>query len=85
MREQTMTMATSDATQLDDETLAQQVYHALEDIKPLCVLGAPLHFQVSDGVVTLRGVVATYPCKAQLMRAVRGVRGVRKVCDELWM
>jgi osmotically-inducible protein OsmY len=85
MSGQTATMAESPTTLIDDETLAQRVYRALEDIKPLYVLGSPLHVQVNDGVVTLRGVVGTPLCKAQIVKAVCSVPGVQEVSDELWM
>ena len=82
---QTVTMTASRTTPIDDETLVQQVRRALEDIKPLRVLGSPLHVQVNDGVVTLHGVVATYLCKTEIVRTVRNVPGVREVHDALWV
>lgn len=85
MTEQTATMAASSTMLIDDEALTQRVCRALTDIKPLCALGAPLHVQVNDGVVTLRGVVATYFCRTQVVRVVRSVPGVQEVCDELWV
>ena len=85
MTAQTVMTAASPTMRIDDETLTQRVFRALADIKPLCALGAPLHVQVNDGVVTLRGVVATPFCKAQVVRVVRSVPGVQEVCDELWV
>lgn len=85
MSEQIVTMAGSHKTSIDDETLARQVHRVLEDIKPLCVLGCPLHIQVNAGVVTLRGVVATYLDKLQIVQAVCSVPGVQQVSDELWV
>ena len=71
--------------QIDDETLTRRVCRALEEIHPLCLLGSPLHIYVSDGVVTLRGVVPTHIIKTQIMRVALGVPGVEKVRDELWV
>lgn len=85
MTARTMTTTASATMRIDDETLSQRVCRALADIKPLCALGAPLHVQVNDGVVTLRGVVATYYCRTQVLRVVRSVPGVQEVCDELWV
>jgi osmotically-inducible protein OsmY len=85
MTEQTVTTTAAPTMLIDDETLTQRVSRALTDIKPLCVLGSPLHIQVNDGVVTLRGVVATHFCKVQVMQVVRSVPGVQEVCDELWV
>jgi len=82
---QAVAMAASLTTPVDDETLLQQVRRALEDIRPLRVLGSPLHVQVNDGIVTLRGVVATYLCKVEIVRTVCKVPGVREVHDELWV
>ena len=85
MSGQTVTTTASPATLIDDETLTQRVCRALADIKPLCLIGSPLHIQVNDGVVTLSGVVATHFCKAQIVRVARSVPGVQEVCDELWV
>lgn len=85
MSEQTLTVATFPTAPTDDEMLARQVCRALDDIKPLDRLGVPLHIKVSNGLVTLRGVVATYLSKAQILQAVRSVPGVRQVREELWV
>lgn len=85
MSEQRATLAMPRTMNLDDETLIQRVYGALVDIKPLCVLGSPLHIQVKDGVVTLRGVVATHLCKMQILQTVGNVPGVKQVIDKLWV
>jgi osmotically-inducible protein OsmY len=85
MREKMETMAASHTTHIDDETLTQRIHRALEDIKPLCDLGSPLHVQLNDGVVTLRGVVATYLDKARILQAVCNVHGVHKINDKLWV
>ena len=82
---QTVAMATTRTTPTDDETLVQQVLRALEDIGPLHVLGSPIHVQANDGIVTLRGVVATYLCKMEIVRTVCKVPAVREVHDELWV
>jgi osmotically-inducible protein OsmY len=82
---QTVTMTASRTTPIDDEALVQQVRRALEGIKPLRVLGSPLHVQVNDGIVTLHGVVATHLCKMEIVRTVCNVPGVREVHDELWV
>jgi osmotically-inducible protein OsmY len=68
---------------VDDDKLIDRVYRALDGIEPLRVLGSPVYVQVKDGVVTLHGVVATYPIKARALEAVRSTRGVRQVRDEL--
>jgi osmotically-inducible protein OsmY len=83
--EQLASMSTVSIAHIDDEALDQQVYRALENIGPLSMLGSPLHVQVKDGVVTLRGVVATYLCRAQIVQAVCNVPGVQRVSDELWV
>lgn len=83
MFEQTMTQMTSNATPVTDDTLTHRVYRALDGVEPLRVLGSPIHVQVSDGTVTLSGVVATYSIKAQVLWATRSVRGVEQVRDEL--
>jgi osmotically-inducible protein OsmY len=83
MYQQQLTRVALRATTKNDETLVRQVYRALDGVEPLRVLGSPVHVQVSDGVVTLCGVVATYPIKAQALEAVRRVRGVQQVGDEL--
>ena len=85
MSGQPVTMAAPHTTPIDNETLTQRVYRALEDIKPLCLWGSPLHVHVNDGAVTLRGVVATHFCKAQIVRVACSVPGVEQVCDELWV
>jgi osmotically-inducible protein OsmY len=85
MREQMATIGAPHTIRVDDAMLAQRVYRALEDLKPLCVLGSPLHVQVDDGVVTLRGVVATYLDKLQIIQAVCGVPGVQQISEELWV
>jgi osmotically-inducible protein OsmY len=85
MSEQTMTVAAFSTTLADDETLALRICRALEDIKPMGRLGSPLYVQVRDGLVTLRGVVATYASKARVLQAVCSVPGVRQVCEELWV
>lgn len=80
-----MAMAETRTISIDDEALTQQVYHALEGIKPLSLLGSPLHIKVNDGVVTLRGVVATPLCKREIVRVVHSVPGVQWIDDELWV
>ncbi len=83
MFEQTVTSLANHATRADDEALMHRVYRALDGVEPLRVLGSPVQVRVSDGVVKLRGVVATYPIKVRALEAVRSVRGVRQVRDEL--
>jgi osmotically-inducible protein OsmY len=80
-----VTGSTSHTIPSDNETLAQRVQRALEEIMPLSLLGSPLHIQVNNGVVTLGGVVATQFRKAQIVRAARSVPGVKQVCDNLWV
>jgi osmotically-inducible protein OsmY len=43
----------------------------------------PVRIQVSDGVVTLNGVVLTYPIESQAVDAARRVPGVKRVRNEL--
>lgn len=69
----------------DNETLAQRIERALEEIMPLSLLGSPLHIQVNNGVVTLGGVVATQSRRAQIVQVTRSVPGVKQVCDNLWV
>ena len=83
MFEQQMTRVALDGTSKDDQTLVQQVYRALDGVEPLRVLASPVQVQVSDGTVTLSGVVATYSIKAQVLWATHRVRGVGQVRDEL--
>ena len=83
MLEQTATRMVPHATPKDDQTLVQQVYRALDGVEPLRVLASPVQVQVSDGTVTLSGVVATYSIKAQVLWATHRVRGVGQVRDEL--
>jgi osmotically-inducible protein OsmY len=85
MPENTMTVAPLPTAPTDDETLTRQIYRALDDIEPTGRLGSPLHVQARDGLVTLRGVVATYLSKAQILQAVCSVPGVRQVREELWV
>jgi osmotically-inducible protein OsmY len=79
-----MTPATFSIAPVDDETLARRVRQALGEIKPLDRLGAPLYVQVRDGLVTLRGVVATQRIKARILQVVCSVPGVQQVREELW-
>jgi osmotically-inducible protein OsmY len=83
MFEQTMKTGRSHAIPLNDESLTQQVYDALKRIEPLRVLGVPIGVQVHDGMVTLNGIVPTYPIKAQVFDSVRSVPGVKHVRNEL--
>lgn len=80
-----MTPATFSIAPVDDEALARRVRQALGEIKPLDRLGAPLYVQVRDGLVTLRGVVATQRIKAQILQVARSVPCVRQVYEELWV
>jgi osmotically-inducible protein OsmY len=80
-----MTLTAPPAAPTDDEALARRVCHALNAIKPMGPLGSPLHVQVSNSVVTLRGVVATYLRKAQILQAVCSVPSVQLVQEELWV
>lgn len=77
------TIAASQAIPVDDEKLAIRVYRALDDVEPMRVSGSSVRVQVSSGVVTLRGVVASFSFKAQVLQAAQGVPGVKRVCDEL--
>lgn len=63
---------------VDDEILAQQFNRALDDIGLTSV-----SILAKNGLVTLRGVVATYFIKAQILHATQGVLGVQQVQDEL--
>jgi osmotically-inducible protein OsmY len=83
MGEKTMMKMAPDDISIDDETLARRVYRALDGVEPLRVLGSPVYVRVCDSTVALSGVVATYPIKAQALEAVRNVRGVRHVQDQL--
>lgn len=67
----------------DDEKLARRVYRALTGVKPLRSRRSLIQVRVSDGIVTLTGVVATYPVKAQALKTARDVAGVQQVRDEL--
>jgi osmotically-inducible protein OsmY len=80
-----MTSSTPRTPLNDDETLAQRIQRALEEIMPLSLLGSPLHIQVDNGVVTLGGVVATQFRRAQIVQVTRSVPGVTQVCDNLWV
>jgi osmotically-inducible protein OsmY len=84
MFEETITRVAPHTTAIDDETLVRQVYQALNDIEPLRVLRSPVRVQANKGVVTLSGVVATYPIKARALQTVRSLAGVQQVRDELW-
>ena len=89
VREDTSRLSTAVSTSRtrlnDNEALAQRVQCALEEIMPLSLLGSPLHIQVVVGVVTLVGVVATQLRRAQIVRTVRSVPGVKQVRDNLWV
>jgi osmotically-inducible protein OsmY len=78
MSEQLMITATFHNNPVDDETLAQQVHRALDNIGLSSV-----SIQVHNGHVMLRGVVPTYSIKAQALHAVDLVPGVQQVRDEL--
>jgi osmotically-inducible protein OsmY len=82
MRERAGVLTVTDTSRLEDERLAQRVRLAL-NVRGLS--GSPLHVQVKDGILTLRGVVATYPSKAQILHTVRNVPGVIQAQDELWV
>lgn len=84
MYQQQLTRAAPHATIKDDETLVQQVYRALDGIGPLRVSGSPVRLQVTDGVVTLRGVVTACPIEVQALEVAQSVRGAQQVRDELW-
>jgi osmotically-inducible protein OsmY len=83
MFEKTDILAAFHNNPTDDERLAQRVRRAIEEVEPLRVLGFPIRVQANDGVVTLRGVVASYPIKEQALEAVLSVRGVQCVRDKL--
>lgn len=68
---------------IDDETLAQRVYRAVDGVDPLRTLGSLMEVEVDDGAVTLRGVVSTYATKIRVLQVVHGVSGVQQVRDEL--
>ena len=85
MSEQAAVLMAPTINLISDKVLTWQIYQALEKIKPIQVLGSPLHIQVNNGTVTLRGVVATHSIKAQILHLVRRVPGVQRVRDELWV
>jgi len=68
---------------IDDETLVHRVYHALDKLEPLRGSALPVQVHVRSGVVTLSGVVASYPIKAKAMDAAHSVPGVHQVRDNL--
>jgi osmotically-inducible protein OsmY len=78
MSEQMITTASFHTDPVDDEIQAQHHNRALDDIAPTSV-----SILVSNGLVTLRGVVATYSVKAQILHAIQCVLGVQQVQDEL--
>jgi len=71
------------AVQIDDRTLTHHVHQALHKIKQLRALHSPVKIDVNSGIVTLRGVVATYNLKALALQTVRDLLGVQEVRDEL--
>ena len=83
MDKQTLSGATFQSRPLDDETLTHRVYRALDKVQPLRVSGLPIQVQVRAGVVTLSGVVTSYPIKAAVMEAAYSVPGVYQVRDAL--
>ncbi len=83
MNERTAVGATYQSNPTDDETLVHRVYGALDKLEPLCGSGLPVQVHVRSGVVTLSGVVASYPIKAQAIDAAHSVPGVHQVRDNL--
>jgi osmotically-inducible protein OsmY len=76
-------LASIRAGQVDDEMLARQVRRALSDIGPLRTPGLPIQVEVSQGVVTLRGVISTQSLKARALEETRQLPGVKQVQVEL--
>jgi osmotically-inducible protein OsmY len=83
MTERTKVRATYQSKPIDDETLVQRVYRALDKVEPLRGSASPVQVHVSSGVVTLSGVVTSYPIKAKAMDAAHSVPGVFQVRDNL--
>lgn len=79
------TEAVFSTTDINDEALTRRISHALDSTITNRFWGSPVHIQVNDGVVTLRGVAATYSAKMQALQVVWHVPGVRQVCDRLWV
>jgi osmotically-inducible protein OsmY len=66
---------------LDDEKLTRRVDGALDRIEPVRIVDSPV--QINNSVVALRGAVASFLTKAQVLQAVQGVSGIQQVRDEV--
>lgn len=66
-----------------DARLARQLQQALRNIEPLRLLHSPLEVTVEDGVVTIRGVVASVSVWTQIRTAVQEVAEGHEVRAEL--
>lgn len=66
-----------------DARLARQLRQALHNIEPLRLLHSPLEVTVEDGVVTIRGVVASVSVWTQIRTAVQEVAEGHEVRAEL--
>ncbi|MGE5140963.1 MAG: BON domain-containing protein, partial [Rudaea sp.] len=76
--------ATNGSNQKDKE-LEDLVRDAIKRYATLRVWDHALQIQANDGVITLAGHVRTTPGKETAERIVRGVQGVTRVVNRVWI
>jgi len=73
----------SPTTHLADQALAARVRQALFEVERLRLLHSPIHVEAQDGLIILRGVVATPDLKQLALQAVYNIASVQQIQDEL--